>query len=154
MKKLKFAKWENYEKDGIKYIPGTVGYYACASGDIFKLFGIDSKEPYLKKVTSSIRKSDDYCVAAVTWIKIGRKVELVHRLIAKTFLGECPKGYEVNHKDHVRYHNFLSNIEYKLIKENRGEHCNQKEYQNSWRERVADKALYDELYHSEIRIFV
>ena len=153
MKKIKLASWKDYEKDGIKYIPGTVGYYACASGDIFKLYGIGN-EPYLKKITSSIRKSDDYCVVAVTYLKDGRKMKLVHRLIAETFLGKCPKGYEVNHKDHYRWHNFITNLEYIRIKDNRGDHFKQNGYKDSWRERVADKALYDDLYHSEMRIIL
>ena len=35
----------------------------------------------------------------------------VHRLIARTFIGEIPKGYNVNHKDGDKSNNRLENLE-------------------------------------------
>jgi hypothetical protein len=36
----------------------------------------------------------------------------VHRLVAEAFLGPCPDGFEVGHKDHDRTNARLSNLEY------------------------------------------
>jgi hypothetical protein len=36
----------------------------------------------------------------------------IHRLVAEAFIGPRPKGFEINHKDGDRTHNFLSNLEY------------------------------------------
>lgn len=36
----------------------------------------------------------------------------VHKLVATAFLGDCPDGFEVNHKDADRANPTLSNLEY------------------------------------------
>ena len=47
-----------------------------------------------------------------------RRTVWVHRLVARAFLGPCPKGYEVHHTDFNRTHNSLSNLEYMTVAEN------------------------------------
>ena len=42
----------------------------------------------------------------------------VHRLVAKYFIGPCPKGKEVNHKDLDKTNNYVTNLEYKTHKKN------------------------------------
>lgn len=44
--------------------------------------------------------------------------EAVHRLIAQAFIGSCPEGHEVNHKDFDRSNSVLSNLEYVTYSEN------------------------------------
>ena len=47
-----------------------------------------------------------------------RKTHYVHRLVAKYFIGECPDGYVVNHKDGDTRNNHVSNLEYCSISDN------------------------------------
>ena len=42
----------------------------------------------------------------------GRRTRYVHRLVAATFIGPCPEGKEVNHKDGDKANNRRSNLEY------------------------------------------
>jgi hypothetical protein len=42
----------------------------------------------------------------------------VHRLVALAFLGPCPPGYQVNHKNGVKYDNRIENLEYLTPAEN------------------------------------
>lgn len=47
-----------------------------------------------------------------------RKRYRVHRLVARAFLGACPDGYEVNHKDGVKTNCTVGNLEYVTSSEN------------------------------------
>lgn len=44
--------------------------------------------------------------------------DCVHRLVALTFIGKCPKGKEVNHKNGVKTDNRVENLEYVTRSEN------------------------------------
>jgi len=43
---------------------------------------------------------------------------MVHKLVIETFVGPCPLGYEVNHKDGIKSHCWLDNLEYLTSSEN------------------------------------
>lgn len=71
-----------------------------------------------KKLLKCTRNADGY--PYVHLCKDGRsKGYFVHRLVMLAFIGECPEGYEVNHKDFNRTNNSVVNLEYIPIPENR-----------------------------------
>lgn len=47
-----------------------------------------------------------------------RKNVRIHRLVAAAFLGPCPDGFEVNHKDGNKLNNRVKNLEYVTPSEN------------------------------------
>ena len=46
------------------------------------------------------------------------KMHSIHRLVADAFLGDCPKGYQVNHIDEDKLNNRATNLEYVSPKQN------------------------------------
>ena len=44
-------------------------------------------------------------------LNLNGRQEYLHRLIAKTFIGSIPKGWQVNHLDKNRLNNTLENLE-------------------------------------------
>ena len=58
-------------------------------------------------------------------VHIGTRIIFVHRLVAEAFIGPCPDGYQINHKDGNPSNNSVENLEYVTAKENQ---------QHSWRE--------------------
>lgn len=62
-----------------------------------------------------------------------RKQFPVHVLVARAFIGKCPKGKEVNHIDRDRLNNNIDNLEYVTRQENVIHSCgsyNGKRYSN------------------------
>lgn len=47
-----------------------------------------------------------------------KKMVMVHRLVADAFLGPCPDGEEINHRDGIKANNRPENLEYTSHKEN------------------------------------
>jgi hypothetical protein len=44
--------------------------------------------------------------------------QYIHKLVCAAFIGPCPQGYQVNHKDFDRTNNHISNLEYVTPSEN------------------------------------
>lgn len=62
-----------------------------------------TRPPYLRVALSVDGKKRKYCV---------------HRLVAAAFIGPCPEGHQVNHKDGDKSHNRPENLEYVTLLEN------------------------------------
>lgn len=56
-----------------------------------------------------------YCQVAVGY---PQKMQLIHVLVTVAFLGDCPNGKEVNHKNGDKSDNRLTNLEYVTHSEN------------------------------------
>lgn len=82
-------------------------YYADISGNIYrenkKLSPVNNGTGYFQiKLRSSGKRLNKY----------------IHRLIWETFVGEIPNGFEINHIDHDKSNNALSNLELVTHSEN------------------------------------
>jgi hypothetical protein len=82
--------------------------------------------------------------------KLNNKTIALHRIIAKLYFGELPKGYCVNHKDSNKLNNHPNNLEYITLAENTihsikmGLHiCNRPELLPTYKDgRTRDKVKY------------
>lgn len=63
----------------------------------------------VSKVLRSARNADGYLKCALSTVGVLKSYH-VHRLVAKAFLGDAPKGYEVDHINGVRDDNRLENL--------------------------------------------
>lgn len=93
-----------------KPVVGFEGWYEVSSlGRVRRLIGGNGTRP--GSIKNPTPDKDGYLKLGL-YARDGRKMAMVHRLVARAFLGECPPGYEVNHRDGDRANNSTSNIEY------------------------------------------
>jgi hypothetical protein len=87
-----------------KDIPGWEGFYqASETGLIWSV----------RSLVTLIQAQAPEGYLLVTLSANKRRLQTgVHQLIALTFIGECPDGLEVCHKDNIRMHNTSDNLEY------------------------------------------
>lgn len=96
-----------------KDIPGYEGLYQVSSMGRVKRFYKKSKE----RIRNPSIDSNGYRRLGL-WKKGKEKGFNVHQLVARIFIGECPEGKEVNHKDRIRTNNTPDNLEYMTHIEN------------------------------------
>lgn len=85
---------------GWREIPGFELYWASTDGRIMSV--------YTRRVLQPRGKWNGY-----QYVNFGTRGEhSVHHLVALTWLGIPPAGYEINHRDGNRINNSLSNLEY------------------------------------------
>lgn len=87
-----------------KNIPGCGDRYSCYDdGRIYSF--------YRKRFLNFTLNEDGYFKTTLIVNGI-KKYLVVHRVIAMTFIGPCPDGMVVNHKNGIRTDNNVSNLEY------------------------------------------
>ena len=64
-----------------------------------------------------VNKSSGYLSIGL-WKNTKRTESMIHRIVTAAFLGPCPDGYEVNHKDRNKLNPNLENLEYVTRSEN------------------------------------
>jgi len=72
---------------------------------------------YIGKILSLRHNGPGYTIVGLCRDGSPRAHKL-HRLVAAAFLGVCPDGKEVNHKDGIKAHNAATNLEYITRSEN------------------------------------
>lgn len=99
-----------------KPIPGLDGYYEASNlGRIRRSKpGVNTKVGRIVKLQSN---PNGY-IQAATCIAGVEKRHWVHILVAAAFIGDCPDGKEVNHKDGNPANNRSCNLEYVTHQEN------------------------------------
>jgi hypothetical protein len=92
------------------------GYYEASN-----LGRIRRSKPGMNTETGRVKKlqrnPNGYMQVAVS-IDGVEGVRWVHRLVAEAFIGRCPDGKQVNHKDANPLNNSVENLEYVTQKEN------------------------------------
>lgn len=58
-----------------------------------------------------------YCYVLLSNMET-RKRHSIHGLVASSFIGACPPGHNINHKDGDKSNNHAANLEYRTFKEN------------------------------------
>lgn len=106
----------DYYGDQIKEVPFAPDYYALKDGRVYSYFSAD--------FMSQCATNDGYKYTALFFrYEEGEEKQnircLIHRIVAETFIGEIPEGFEVHHKNHCRDDNRLENLEIITVKENR-----------------------------------
>lgn len=98
-----------------KTIPSHPKYMASACGKIMRKkevvpFGNQQKTVGGKPLSPKTKKNGYLEVHLFDKPKQGRS-RYVHRLVAEAWLGQIPKGFQVNHKDFDKTNNTVANLE-------------------------------------------
>jgi hypothetical protein len=94
-------------------IPGFPGYQASRDG-LIRSFRYHSNG----KILTSFPNSRNYWRIGL-WRDGGQHLYSLHGLIARTFIGPCPDGLQINHIDGRRENNHTSNLEYVTPQQNK-----------------------------------
>jgi hypothetical protein len=100
-------------------VPNTDGKYEVnPNGDVRRR--ISGRKLKAGELIKPCPNSDGYpCILGpVLTTGVRRKEFKIHRIVAEVFIGPCPGGLEVNHKDGNKTNNSVDNLEYVSHAEN------------------------------------
>lgn len=100
-------------------VPGFPGYEASSSGLVrsWKDFhGGRADTP--RNLSVSVSRWGYLVISMVAALGTRSRKVFVHRIVAMAFLGPCPDGQEVNHRDGNKANSSISNLEYVTKSEN------------------------------------
>lgn len=122
-------------KEEWKWIDGYEGEYQISNLGRLKSF-CGNPEGYILKQTN---KSGWYFT--VNLYKNGKRhsTERIHRLVAKHFIGDIPRGFEVNHIDGNKQNNRVDNLE--II--SKQEHANKSMQQKDYISNMVNRNIYE-----------
>lgn len=92
-------------------VPGYEGLYEVSDcGNVRRLAGAFRLKP--DPLVFKPQTSKQGYLYVRLWRGGRGKFHLIHRLVLAAFVGPCPEGHNVNHRDGVKAHNVLANLEY------------------------------------------
>lgn len=71
-----------------------------------------------KQIRRTGKRNGYFAVTIAACVGQPRRLIGVHRLVTNAFLGPCPIGHEVNHKNCIKTDNSIENLEYVTPSEN------------------------------------
>lgn len=118
-----------------KWIRGYKGLYAvCTDGEVWssRRWRLLKRVPNPRYLTVCLSKNNikNHC--------------LVHMLVANAFIGKCPKGKQVNHKDLNKINCHVSNLEYVTSGDNTRHARKNKYWSNGFKEAKA-QVIFDRM---------
>ena len=95
----------------LKYIPGSKAYFLSPMGFIYQI-----DEVYQHSVLLIPKKpspqNNGYCNASLYFYDGHIEHKTIHPMMMEAYFGKRPYKAQIHHKDHHRWNNSLSNLEY------------------------------------------
>ncbi|MAF25364.1 hypothetical protein CL634_07295 [bacterium] len=102
-----------------KVVPSYSDYAVSNFGRVKRITPANSSKSYVGRILKPYITEKGYIKASISLGKSKRVYRRVHRLVLEAFVGPCPEGLEVNHKDGNKGNNHLTNLEYVSSRENK-----------------------------------
>lgn len=126
--------------DTFRPIPGYPGYAINEDGEVVSFISRHGPgKAFARFLKPTMDKTTGYLTVGMVEANGRRHMPRIHVLVARTFLGERPKGFDIDHKDGNKLNNSVSNLHYVTRKENQ---CNpNNEGLNGWQKYGSRKVI-------------